>query len=338
MNEAMAASITDPALRAALMVMILDEGQAVSMLAKLEPDELEKLGKSMCALQEVGGPDLDEALINFIERIEKSPISTHDNEGKVRRLMTVAHGEVKAENIMQRIRPDKERTSPLQLIRWLNPASLVPLIKDENPQAIAVLIAFLDRQVGAMVLTQLPRELQGEVVRRIASLGKVRDDALVILEEVLERRITEHHGQSVLTAGGPREAAELINNADRDTESLVMPSVETYSPELAQQIRDEMFTFRDILKLDVRNMGILLRDIESEMLVVALKALTDEELAVFFAAMSDRAAEGLRDEMEERQRVRLSEVEEARRQIVIIARRMVDDGTLETGTSDDEYA
>lgn len=337
MAEAMEAAIADPAMRAALMVMILEEEQAVTLLGKLDPEELQVLGARMCALDDVHGDDLDSALVNFIERLGRSSISTHDRVGKVRKLMTRAVGEVKAENLMQRIRPDSPRPSPLQLIRWLTPESLVPLIREEDPQAIAVLMMQLDAKFAAQVLHLLPQDLQGDVVTRVATMGSVHGDALQILEEVLEARISEHHGQAVLNMGGPREAAEIINNSDPSAEKRIMPRIEEYDAEVARKVEDEMFTFKDLLKLNPVNMGALLREIESEVLVLALKGLGEEETGVFFAAMSERAAEGLRDEMEMRGRVRISEVETARRSVIAVARKLAENGAIEFGSSDDEF-
>ncbi|MAL24322.1 MAG: flagellar motor switch protein FliG [Croceicoccus sp.] len=337
MSDMMTAPAGDAATRAALMVMILEEEQAAKLLSRLEPEELQVLGNRLCALEQVEGGDLDDALMNFIDRIGHSQLSTHDQIGKVRSLMTRAVGSVKADNLMQRIRPEQVRPSPLQLIRWLTPESLVPLVRDEHPQAIAVLLVQLEAQIAAKVLHQLPDDVQGEVVRRVATLGPVRSDALAILEEVLERRIAEHHGQAVLKIGGPREAAEIINNSDKAAERRIMPVIQEFDAELARKVEDEMFTFDDLLKLDRQNMGTLLREIESDVLVVALKALQDDDLKVFFAAMSERAAEGLRDEMEERGRVRLADVDAARREMIAAARRLSEAGTISFGSGDDDF-
>ena len=195
----------------------------------------------------------------------------------------------------------------------------------------------LEAEVAARVLKGLPQDVQGEVVRRVATLGPVKTDSLAILEEVLERRIGESHGQAVLKAGGPREAAEIINNSDRSAEELIMPTIKSFDEELAKRVEDEMFTFRDLMKMDPMSMGALLSAVESETLTLALRGLPEFDLNVFLSAMSERAAAGLRDEIEELGRVKSSDVHAARKDITIIARRLLEQGEIDLGSDDGDY-
>lgn len=327
----------DEADRAAVMVMLLEDSQAAKLLSHLEPHELRLLGEKMCALGEIQPEVIAHAIANFVERTERLGLIAHDRIGHVRSLMTKAVGEVKADNLMQRIQPDLPKASPLELARWLTPQALVPLIKGEHPQAIAVLLVQLDPEVAAEVLHALPVEVQPQVVHRIATLGPVSPEALTMLEELLNRRISECHGQGALSIGGPREAADIINNAGKAMEKRVMPEITKLDKALAKEIENEMFKFEHLFVLNPQAMGALLREVDNDTLIDALKGIAEEERDVFFKAMSSRAADGVRDEIAARGRVKLADVVAAQKQIVAIARRLAADGVIIFGGGDDEY-
>lgn len=330
------ADLTD-ADQAAVMVMLLDEEQASRILAELDHEELRILGEKMCAMGDIKPEVIQHSIAGFVSKNEEVAYAAHDRVGQVRSLMTRAVGEVKADSLMQRIAPDAPVAAPLELARWLTPKVLIPLIQDEHPQAIAVLLVQIDPEVAAEVLHGLPLQTQPEVVHRIATLGPVPSEALAMLDEMLSRKIAERHGQAVLTMGGPRDAADLINNSGKAVEKRVMPEIAKADKALARLIENEMFKFEHLFALDPQAMGALLRDVESEVLIDALKGTEEEQRDVFFRAMSSRAAEGVKDEIEARGRLKMAEVVEAQRQIVAVARRLAADGTISFGSSEDEY-
>lgn len=326
--------------RAAVMIMLLEESQAAEILAQLAPEELQVLGEKMCELGEIGPQQITEAISGFVDSTSQAGISARGRSAKVRSLMTRAVGEVKADNLMQRILPLGDTTGPaIELARWLTPKALVPLIRGEHPQAIALLLVQLAPDVAAEVLHALPIELQPQVMHRIATLGPVSQDAVRMLEALLERRIGECHGQAMLAMGGARQAADIINNAGRAAEKRIMPELGRIDRALARAIEAEMFKFEHLFALDGKAMGTLLREVESDLLINALKGIPEEQREVFFAAMSSRAADGLRDEIAGRGRLKLTEVVEAQKAIVAIARRLAADGTIQFGVGggDDEY-
>lgn len=325
--------------RAAVMMMVLDDDQAASLLARLEPAELRLLGEKMCALGEIGPEVIAHAITSFVARTEKLGLTAHDRLGQVKSLMTRAVGDVKADNIMARIAPEMRPPSPLELAKWLTPASLLPLVREEHPQAIAVLLVQLDPEVAAEVLSSLPAAVQPEVVHRIATLGPVAPDALQMLEDLLSARIRERHGSAPLTMGGPREAAELINASGKLVEKRVMPEIGKLDRALAKEIESEMFKFEHLFVLDPQSMGALLRDIESDVLIDALKGIDEEQRGVFFRAMSSRAADGVKDEIAGRGRLKMADVIAAQKAIVAVARRLAAEGTIVFGSGggDDEY-
>ena len=323
--------------RAAVMVMLLEDDSAARILSELEPDELRLLGEKMCALGEIGPSVIAQAITGFVDRTEKLGLAPHDRLGHVRTLMTRAVGTVKADNMMARIAPDEPRASPLELARWLTPQALIPLIMGEHPQAIAVLLVQLDPEVAAAVLHAMPPESQPEIVHRIATLGPVSNDALVMLEELLASRIGEKHGAAALTMGGPREAADIINSSGKVVEKRVMPEITKLDKALARQIEAEMFKFEHLFVLDPQAMGSLLREVESDTLIDALKGTAEDAREFFFRAMSSRAADGVRDEIAQRGRLKMADVLEAQKQIVAAARRLAAEGVIVFGSGDDDY-
>lgn len=335
--------MTAPALEggpdlAAIMIMLLSEEDASRLLSGLSHEELQTLGSKMCAIGDVGADAIAEAIASFAECAGEAGIPAHDRMESVRRIMTGAVGEFKAESLMRQVAPTPDAARPpmLELARWLEPDVLVELIKDEHPQAIAVLLVQLEPSAAAAVLAGLPEDLHTPVVHRIARLGPVSPEAIAILEDTLNAKIARVHGKAPLAMGGVREAAEIINRAARSVEKRVIPAIGKIDKQLAKQLEGEMFKFEHLFALDTKMMGALLREIESEVLIDALKGIEEEKRTPFFEAMSSRAADGVRDEIEARGRIKRADVEKAQMQIVAVAKRLAAEGTIVFGSSDDE--
>ena len=339
MQAAATLPMLDDAARAAVMVMLLDEAQAATILARLEPEELQLLGEKMCLLGEIGPDLISQAISGFVKSTERQGIANGNRPAQVRSLITSAVGEVKADSLMQRILPlGEERGPAIELARWLTPQALIPLVKDEHPQALAVLLVQLEPEVAAEVLHALPPAVQPQVVHRVATLGPVSTDAIAMLEELLERRIAQSHGQATLTLGGARGAADIINNAGKAAEKRIMPELGRIDKALAREIENEMFKFEHLFALDPQAMGSLLREVESDTLIDALKGIGEDQRDVFFRAMSSRAADGVKDEIAARGRLKMADVVEAQKAIVAAARRLAAEGVIVFGAGgDDEY-
>ncbi|MFM5954951.1 MAG: flagellar motor switch protein FliG [Novosphingobium sp.] len=326
--------------RAAVMIMLLEEEQAADILRQLGPEELKVLGEKMCALGDISPAQISQAIAGFVDSAQVHGISARGRNEHVRRMMTRAVGDVKADSMMQRILPEGDDTGPaLELARWLTPQALIPLVKDEHPQAIAVLLVQLEADVAAQVLHALAAEVQPQVMHRVATMERVPADALAMLEALLERRIGETHGKAALAMGGARQAADIINNAGKAAEKRIMPEINRIDKALAKSIENEMFKFEHLFALDAKAMGALLREVESDILINALKGISEDQRELFFGAMSSRAAEGVKDEIAARGRLKMAEVIEAQKAIVGIARRLAAEGTIQFGVggSDDEY-
>lgn len=322
--------------RAAVILMLMDDTEAAKLLGALEPDELQVVGEQMIALGDIDPDRIAHAIEGFVKLADNTTLSAHDRPAQVRQRMTQALGEVKADSIMQRITPDGPAPS-LELARWLAPSVLLPLVEGEHPQAISVLLLLLDPEPAAELLSLLPQAIQPDLVERIARMKQVSGHAMDMLDEVLSQRITQRFGKSALAMGGAREAAELINNAARSVSGTVMPAITQKDAELARAIEAEMFTFEMLFDLDPMAMGRLLREVENEVLVDALKGLPEDQRQPFFAAMSSRAADGVKDEIEDRGRLKMSEVRSAQDAVIKIARQLADDGEISLGADDGEF-
>lgn len=325
-----------PSQRAAVFVMLLGDDDAASLFAQLEPHELEKVGATMCALGEVEPALVADAVAGFVAEAEIETLPARERGEQLSEMLQRAVGEAKADSLMQRIAPEA-RPRSLEVARWLAPRVLIGLVEEEHPQVIAVLLLMLEPEPAAEILSGLPAAIQPQVVERIARLGQVSKEALTVLDQLLSSRISARFGPGALALGGAREAANLINMAGSEVGALVMPVIEARDGALAEAIEAEMFTFDMLLELDPMGMGRLLRDVENGDLVTALKGLDEDRQAPFFAAMSSRAADGVRDEMELLQRLKREEVLSAQKRIVELARKLRDDGEIVLGEGNGEY-
>lgn len=322
--------------RAAVILMLMEDAEAAKLLASLEPDELQQLGEQMIALGDVDPGRIAGAIEGFVKLADDNTMTAHDRPAQVRERMTQALGDVKADSIMQRITPAAPAPS-LELARWLAPAVLLPLVENEHPQAIAVLLLLLDAEPAAELLSLLPSSMQPDLVERIARMRQVSGHAMDMLDELLSQRIARRFGKNALSMGGARDAAELINMAARSVSGTVMPVITQNDADLARAIEAEMFTFEMLFDLEPMAMGKLLREVENEILIDALKGLPDDEREPFFAAMSSRAADGVKDEIETRGRLKKSEVLAAQDAIIKVARKLADDGEISLGADDGEF-
>lgn len=325
--------------RAAIMVMLLGEDDAARILSFLTPGELQQLGAKMCAMGEVDYSAIGDAIANFSDSTQSTGISDHGRVDSVRRMMTGAVGEMKADNLMRRLAPDATQvTSPtLEIMRWLDADILAELLAEEHPQAIAVLLLQLDADTAAAALAALREDLHAPVLHRIAKLGPVSRHAITILEDTLSEKIEKLHGSIPLTMGGIKQAAEIINKSHRSIEKRVMPTLNKRDKQLAREIEKEMFKFEHLLVLDTKATGVLLREVDNDTLIDAMRGLEEDQREQFYNAMSSRAADTLRDEIDSRPRIRRADVEAAQAAIVTVAKRLIEDGAIIMGDGDDEY-
>ena len=334
MSEAAARNYTGVE-RAAVLMMLVGEEEAAAILQKLDPEEVRQLGKAMFAVADVSEQAVEDVLDDFTERARARSSISFDPRPRIESVMNKALGPAKADSVLARITPP-EAACELELLDWLDAGEIAAMVEKEHPQIAAVLIANLDPAVGGQVLELLPDAVQPEILHRIARLGPITPEAVETLKTMLANRTAST--QAGVTLGGTREAAKILGGARKATEQRVMPKLFKIDRELAKQIEEAMFVFENLLEMDDKNLGSLIRNIDGEVLVKALKGVDEATRNRILGCMSARAADGIRDEMEARGPTKLADVMDAQKTMIAIARGLAKDGTIQMGgTGDDDY-
>lgn len=322
--------------RAAVLMMLVGEEEAAAILQKLDPDEVRELGKAMFAVADVSETEVEFVLDDFVGKARERTAIGFDPRPQVEAVMTRALGREKADSVLARIIP-AEDACQIDLLDWLDAGEIAGLIDKEHPQIAAVLIANLDPAVAAQVLELLPDAIQPDILHRIARLGPITPEAVETLKTMLAGRIGSAQQPAGVLLGGTREAAKIMSSARKSTEQRVMPKLFKIDREVARAIEEAMFVFDNLLELDDRNLGTLIRNIDGDILTRALKGVDEAARSRFLGCMSRRAADGIRDEMEARGPMKLSEVLEAQKMIIQIARGLAKDGTIMMAGGEDDY-
>ncbi len=322
--------------RAAVLMMLVGEEEAAAILQKLDPDEVRELGKAMFAVADVSEAEVEFVLDDFVGKARERTAIGFDPRPQVEAVMTRALGREKADSVLARIIP-AEDACQIDLLDWLDAGEIAGLIDKEHPQIAAVLIANLDPAVAAQVLELLPDAIQPDILHRIARLGPITPEAVETLKMMLAGRIGTAQQPAGVMLGGTREAAKIMSSARKSTEQRVMPKLFKIDREVARAIEEAMFVFDNLLELDDRNLGTLIRNIDGDILTRALKGVDEAARSRFLDCMSRRAADGIRDEMEARGPMKLSEVLEAQKMIIQIARSLARDGTIMMAGGEDDY-
>lgn len=325
--------------QAAMMVLLFDEADAAAILAEMSPDDLRILGREMAGLEPVQPMQIAAAIAAFCDRAEPDLLPRAGDTEALRTTFESAVGPVKADGIMRTVAPQAppRRDGALGLLPWLSVEALLILCEDENPQVIAALLCQIEAETAAQVLGRLADGVQAEVVHRIATLRPIAPAAMALLGDLIEQRLAASFGALPLAYGGVQDAANIVNFAARTVEQRVMPTIDSRDTDLAQQMERAMFRFDMLRDLDAKAMGQVLREVPSEILVTALRGIAEDARAPFLAAMSSRAADGIRDEIEAGGRIKLAEAEAAQREVVATARRLAEEGKIAFGDGGDEY-
>ena len=322
--------------RAAVLMMLVGEDEAAAILQKLEPDEVRALGSAMFTVADVSEADVEGVLDDFVGRARERTGIAFDPRPKVEAVMHRALGQEKAESVLARITPP-EAACEIDLLDWLDASDIAGMLEKEHPQIAAVLLANLDPAVGAQVLELLPDVSQPDILHRIAKLGPITPEAVETLKTVIANRSSRGSQGQQVQLGGTREAAKILQGARKATEQRVMPKLFKLDKETAKAIEEAMFVFDNLLDMDDKNLGTLIRSIDGDILTRALKGVDEAARNRFLGCMSARAADGIRDEMEARGPMKLSEVLEAQKVIIQIARNLAKDGTIMMGAGEDDY-
>jgi flagellar motor switch protein FliG len=319
----------------AILLMSLGEQEAAEVFKYLGPKEVQKIGQAMAKLKGVTRDRIEDVLSTFHTQAERETAIGMDSDAYIREVLTRALGEDKAAYLLDRILQGGD-SSGIESLKWMAPTTVAELIRSEHPQIIASILVHLERDQASEILNAFEPRLRNDVVLRIATLDGIQPAALRELNDVLGKLLSGSDVLKKSQLGGVRTAAEILNFLGATNEASVIEAVREHDGDLAQKILDEMFVFENLLDVDDRGIQALLREVQSESLIVALKGANQELREKIFRNMSQRAAEMLRDDLEAKGPVRVSEVEAEQKEILKIVRRMAEEGQIALGGKGDD--
>jgi flagellar motor switch protein FliG len=315
--------------------MSLGEEEAAEVFKHLSPKEVQRLGESIARMRTVSRERVDAVLDKFTAEAASQSLLVSDTDNYVRSVLKRALGDDKASLLIDRILQGGD-VSGIESLKWMDPLSVAELLRNEHPQILAAILVHLDTDQASEVLKHFTERARNEVMLRIATLEGIQPTALKDLNEALYQVLAGGDKIRKSSLGGVKTAAEIINLLGSTLEASVVDSIRENDPDLAQRIMDKMFTFEDLTKLDNKSVQTVLKEVSSDSLVIALKGASAELKELILANMSSRAAEGLREDLESRGPVRLSEVESQQKDILKIVRRLSDEGQIVLGGGGDD--
>jgi flagellar motor switch protein FliG len=316
--------------KAAILLMSLGESQSAEILKHMNPKEVQRLGVAMANLKNVSKNQVEEVVSEFSNAVSEQTGFGVGNDEYIRSVLVGALGEDKASTVIDRILLGRN-SKGLEALKWMDPKQVAEIIRLEHPQIISIVLSYLEPDHAAEVLGNLPPRVQPDIIMRIANLDGVQPRALQELDDILEKQFSGNTGAKTSSVGGIKNAANILNFMETSTEASIMDQVTESDEDLAQNIQDLMFVFDNLVDVDDRGIQTLLREISTDSLILALKGADDGIKEKIFKNMSKRAAEMLRDDLEAKGPVRISEVETAQKEILGIARRLAEAGDISLG-------
>jgi flagellar motor switch protein FliG len=316
--------------RAAILLMSLSEQDAASVLKQLDAREVQKLGVAMAELKQITREQMTSVLDNFIGTLDGTANVASGSPDYVRRVLTQAVGKQKTDLLLDRV-SSGQTGQGIEALRWMDAKAVAQIISSEHPQIAAIVLSHLEPEQSAGVLPLLTEEMRTEVLMRIASLNEVPQSALTELDQLVEKQANVAPPSPLRRIGGARTVAGILNAMERDKSGEELGKIEKADSEMHQQIKDLLFIFENLMDVDDRGIQALLREVGSDTLAIALRGAEPEVQEKILKNMSKRAAEILKDDMEARGPVKLADVEAAQKEIVTIAQRLADEGTISLG-------
>ena len=316
--------------RAATLLLALGEEDAAEILKHMGPREVQDVGMAMAGLTNVSTRQMELVMSNFVTALEDQTSLGLGSDEYIRSMLTNALGTDKAGGMIDRILLGRN-SKGLEQLKWMEPRAVVEMIRLEHPQIIAIVLSFLDADQAAEVLAQFPDQVRPDIIMRVATLEGIQPAALQELDEILEKQFSGGGNVQSSSMGGVKTAANILNMTDGAIEGLVMEQITDTDAELAQEIQDLMFVFGNLIDVDERGIQTLLREVSSEQLLLALRGAEEGLKEKIFTNMSKRAAEMLRDDLEAAAPARLSDVEGAQKEILLVTRRLADAGEIMLG-------
>jgi len=323
--------------RAAILLLTLGESEAAEILKHMSAKDVQRLGRSMAELSNVSRDEVRAVLGEFTTSVENQTSVGVGSDDFIRRVLVNALGEEKAASLMDRISLGGQRKG-LDALKWMDARQVAEVIRNEHPQIIAIVLSYLEPEQSAEVLACLPEGLRADLVMRVATLDGIQPSALAELDDMMEKTFAASgSGGKSSSMGGLRVAAEMLNLLDSSVGTTIMGDIGKTDEGLSQKIQDLMFVFDDLLEIDDRGMQELLRQVPADRLLIALKGADETFKTKVFKNMSQRAAEMLKGDLEAKGPVRLSDVEAAQKEILVAARKLADEGTIQLGGKGEQY-
>ncbi len=321
--------------KAAVFLLGLGEQSAAEVLRHMGPKEVQKVGAAMASLKDISNRQVQSVVASFTSEANALSSLGVGTEDYVRNVMVQALGEQRAKGVINRVLLGRD-SKGIESLKWMEARAVASVIRAEHPQIIAIVLAYLDSDHAAEVLKYLPETIRADAMLRIARLDTIHPSALTELDDILEKQFSAASNSQVSSVGGAKTAAKILALLDGETESNISDSIQAIDKDLSDRIRDLMFVFDNLLELDDRGVQRLLREIGSDILVLALKGADAPMQNKIFNNMSKRAAEMLREDLESRGPVRLSEVETAQKEILAVASRLSEEGEIMLGNKGGE--
>ncbi len=322
--------------RAAILLMSLGETEAAEVLKHMGAKDVQKVGAAMAALQNVTREHANEVMDRFVEELDSQTSLGVGADEYVRRVLVNALGQDKAGGLIDRILLGRN-SKGLEALKWMETRAVADLVRNEHPQIVAIVLAYLDPDQAADVVSQLPERMRGDVLMRIARLDGIQPQALRELDEIMEKQFSGAGNLKASSVGGIKVAATILNLMDTATEQAIVGKIGEIDADLSQRIQDLMFVFDDLASVDDRSIQTLLREVATDTLGLALKGADPRVKEKILKNMSKRAAEMMVEDMEAKGPAKLSDVEAAQKEILAAARRLADAGTIVLGGKGEDF-
>lgn len=314
--------------KVAALLILLGPTTATEILKNIkDEDEVEHITLEIAALNRIPQEHLESILEEFHQMFQASGLIAQGGVNYARQLLESTYGEKRADAILDRMMASLQST-PFQFFNEADPTQLATSFQNENPQLVALVLAYLRPEKSAQVLNNLPPTMQAAVAGRIAEMDRTNPEVLAEVERILENKFSSVVSQDFSKAGGVESLADILNRSDRSTEKAIMESLEENDPELAETVRELMFVFEDIIQLDDRAIQRMLREVETKDLALALKGANEDVQEKIFKNMSERAGGMVKDDMEYMGPVRSRDVQEMQTKIVGIIRALEATGEI----------
>ena len=322
--------------QAAILLMALGEEEAAGILQHMKPEEVQALGEAMSAINGVSQEQIGDTLDQFVSRVRNESSLGLESASYFKSTLTRALGKDRASNVLSRMGP-QEDDQGLTALKWMDARVVAKIIRNEHPQIMATVLSQLSRERAGEVLDLLPETLRADVVMRIVKLDKLHPAALADLNEVIQELFENDASIELAGLGGVQVVAEILNGVSKQSEELILEAIEEADSEVMERIKEGMFIFENLLNVSDRDTQTLLRDLANEDLIIALKGASEELAAKIFKNMSSRAAELLKDDLDAKGPVKLSDVQTAQRSILTTAQQLAEDDKISLGGKGEDF-